>query len=123
MTNKPYILCADDLQMNQIVITEMLEKHFFVECINHGSECLDSIAQKRPDLILMGESMPIRDDYDICKNLREDSRYKEIPIISLSCEHTEHDASVVQEDLYDLYLSKPIDEEQLITSIKHLLSS
>jgi len=131
MNGKPYILCADDVQMNQILITEMLEKYFDIECINHGSDCIESVAQKRPDLILLGESMPLRDDYDVCKFLREDIQYKEIPIISLSAKtssakNSANDKSAnfgeAYGEEYDLYLSQPFDEELLISSIKRLLS-
>lgn len=119
MKNRPFILCADDLQMNQIMMTEMLEKYFYVECINNdGGECLEVISNRRPDLILLGESMPIRDENELCKMLREEGQYREIPIVSL---FAKNDSGVTIEHDYDLHLSDPFDEELLIASINRLL--
>ncbi|MCK5648136.1 MAG: hypothetical protein KAI22_04585 [Gammaproteobacteria bacterium] len=43
-----------------------------------GQDCLDSVAQRVPDLILLGESMPLADDHEMKKMLRTNTRYKEM---------------------------------------------
>ena len=122
MNNKPYILCADDDVMNQIIIIEMLQEKYDLKCINTGQDCLDCVAQRSPDLILLGESMPIADDHEMKKMLRTNTRYKEIPIITLSGKTSEKDMDVGFDTLHELNIEKPFDEYQLLSGIKQLLS-
>ena len=119
---KPYILCADDDVMNQIIIMEMLQEKFDLKCINTGQDCLDSVTKRSPDLILLGESMPIIDDDEMKKMLRNDARYKEIPIITLSGEISDKVTDIGFNALYELNIKKPFDEHKLLSGIEQLLS-
>lgn len=101
MSNKPYILSVDDNLNNQINLTKILQNEFDLRCINKGKECLDTVSEKTPDLILLGDSMPICDDYEANKLLGSDKQYNEIPIITLS--------------------DKFFDEVQLVSNIKQRL--
>lgn len=121
MNGKPYILCADDVLRHQINISEMLHDDFELACTASGMACVESIVQRVPDLLLLGDKMPLTSTYDTCRFLRENTEYQDIPIISFS----ENDSDVVEPEnssyRCNLYLKPPLDKERLIDSIQALL--
>ena len=99
----------------------MLQDKYDLKCINTGQDCLDSVNKRFPDLILLGESMPLADDHEMKKMLRTNTRYKEIPIITLSGKASEKVMDIGFDTPHELNIEKPFDEYQLLSGIKQLL--
>jgi CheY-like chemotaxis protein len=123
MQTRPYILCAEDNLNNQLMIAQLLDKDFELACTTTGQACLESIEERKPDLLLMGEKMPLSIQGNVCSYLRTHQDLKEIPIISLfPCEH-DCNFMVNGKPGCDICLQKPLEKHDLTASINKLLHS
>lgn len=78
------VLIVDDTTLNRVMMTEILKKNIsditFLEAEN-GEEALQQIYEKEIDLVILDLNMPIKDGYDVLKEIKEDDRYVDLPII------------------------------------------
>lgn len=118
-----YILTADDEIVNQMIIEEMLEDTFEVSCVADGEQCMQSIAARKPDLLLLDVSMPRMNGFEVCRNIRANSTTNDLPIILLSGHaHNEQ----IQEGLAagaNEYITKPFSKDELIAAISAYIPS
>lgn len=79
------ILIVDDVSSNVLLMKALLgkEKYNLLSAMS-GIEALDCIARERPDLVLLDVMMPGMDGFEVAQRLREDEKYKDIPIIFLT---------------------------------------
>jgi signal transduction histidine kinase len=82
---KPLILIVDDMPKNIQVLSNILHnKGYNIRIATNGSQALESVKTKAPDLILLDIQMPEMDGFEVCIKLKENSETKEIPIIFLT---------------------------------------
>lgn len=74
-----------------------------------------------PELVLLDIMLPEEDGISILKNLRSDSRTKDLPVIMLTAKGTEYDKVIGLDSGADDYISKPFGTMELISRIKALL--
>lgn len=103
------ILIAEDNPTNQMVISAMLKKlgHEFVIC-NNGQEALETLHKEGFDLVLMDCQMPILDGFATTRAIRNEAKWKDLPVVALTAGVTEKE----QKQCYDAgmsdFLSKPV---------------
>ena len=86
----------------------------------NGLDALVDIQSENPDLVVLDVMMPEVNGYDVCYQLRFNSKYEKIPIILL----TKRDQEIndkIGERVNIGYVPKPIDSKLLIEKIKSLL--
>ncbi|NOQ15483.1 MAG: response regulator [Methyloprofundus sp.] len=111
--SKPYILCADDDPVNNELVEIYLEDEYEVQCVCNGQECLDAVAQRQPDLILLDVMMPVMGGKETCEYLKNSPDTKHIPIVVLSAQSYEDDIKVMLDLGVYGYITKPFDSQQL----------
>jgi len=128
-TSKPpfkkyHILVAEDFEINQEVITPILEKTgFLVTIVTNGEEAVQAVKKKAYDLILMDIQMPVMDGLEATKKIRNlDDPYKAaIPIIALTAHALKGDRERFLKVGMDEYLSKPVRSKELTDIISKLM--
>ncbi len=120
------ILVAEDNPVNQRVAIRLLEKRgYHVEVAFNGKEAVERNSQKRYDLILMDVQMPEMGGFEATRLIREAEKAdgKRTPIIAL----TAHAVVGYRERCLgagmDDYLTKPIDANQLYSSVASLTAA
>lgn len=81
-----YILVVDDDPMNIKIAKHMLEEKYDVGTAQSGTEALESLDRKRPDLILLDLHMPGLSGFDVIDRLKADESYKDIPVVFLTAD-------------------------------------
>jgi len=89
---------------------------------NDGMEGLDQARSIDPDVILLDVMMPKLDGYKVCRMLKFDSQYKDIPIVLLTARSGSQDLDIGEEVGADEYLTKPFDVEEVVTLIAKLVN-
>ncbi len=108
------ILLAEDNPINTEVARGLLEKHGLqVSCCENGQEVLKLLDKETFDLVLMDVQMPVMDGYEACEYIREDLRFKELPIVALTANAMRGDSDKSLAAGMNDHLSKPIDPELL----------
>lgn len=122
MTKKGKILVAEDERKILNLLQLYLEKNNYqVITAQNGIEALEKIKKFDPDLLVLDIVMPEMNGHEVCKKVRKDKKYKDIPIIYLSS-LTEKQSIVSSLELGgDDYLTKPFDPNELIARINAIL--
>lgn len=112
LTKSKTALVAEDNEINQIVIKEILHNlGFEVEIANDGQEALNMASKISYDIILMDLQMPVMDGFESTKKIREFDTTT--PIYALSAAVMKEDKELTKQAGMDGHLSKPIDKNQL----------
>lgn len=124
MNNKKKILLVDDEQDMVYAVKMQLEASGFkVLTAQDGQEGLDKARKENPDLIILDLMLPRIDGYKICRMLKFDEKYKNIPVIIYTARAQEADEKLGYEVGADAYLTKPFDPKKLLAKINELLNS
>jgi two-component system alkaline phosphatase synthesis response regulator PhoP len=128
MSLQKRVLVVDDEPDFASIVQGNLEKEGFeVDVAYNGVEGMEKVQANPPDAIVLDVMMPEKDGYVMCKELKGDDRYCEIPVILLtavashvtSTRYTHADGMSTEADDY---IAKPASAEQITESIKRLLS-
>ena len=119
---KTNILIADD-EPNQLeLMTFNLENAgFSIIRAQNGTEVIELVEEKNPDLIILDWMMPKMSGIDVCRALRSKAETKLLPIIILSARSEEGDKLLGLDTGADDYISKPFSPKELISRVKALL--
>jgi diguanylate cyclase (GGDEF)-like protein len=128
MTNRAWaaanvnILVVDDTPDNLRVLSASLgEQGYQVRCAKSGEMALTTAKKQPPHLILLDIKMPGMDGYEVCRQLKADTRTQEIPVIFLSAMDDVLDkVQAFQAGAVD-YVTKPFHEEEMVLRVRHQL--
>jgi len=112
------ILVVDDTGFNRELIIQLLEDKYDCVEAGDGEEALRRAAEVRPDLILMDLGLPVLDGWEATKRIKADQELKRIPVIAVTSHAMVGDEMRAREVGCDDYLSKPIDENELMRKIQ-----
>lgn len=119
MANKQKILIVDDDENIANLISLYLTKECYETCIEHdGQSALDAFKEYAPNLILLDIMLPGLDGYEVCREIRRESK---VPIIMLSAKTEVFDKVLGLELGADDYIIKPFDSKELVARVKAVL--
>ncbi len=116
------VLIADDNPQ----ILELLEAYLEplalqVILATDGQAAFEMAQRERPDLILLDIMMPKRSGFEVCRLLKDDPRYRDIPIIMVTALNELGDVERARECGAEDFLSKPVNKTQLLERVQNLL--
>jgi DNA-binding response OmpR family regulator len=116
------ILAAEDSPTILEMMKQSLEEAgFFVITAADGQDALDKARTQKPDLIVLDLMLPKIDGYKVCRMLKFDEKYKNIPIVILTARSSDADKKLASEVRADAYMVKPFEPEALLTKIKEFV--
>lgn len=119
MANKQKILIVDDDENIANLISLYLTKECYETRIEHdGQSALDVFKEYAPNLILLDIMLPGLDGYEVCREIRRESK---VPIIMLSAKTEVFDKVLGLELGADDYIIKPFDSKELVARVKAVL--
>jgi DNA-binding NarL/FixJ family response regulator len=117
------ILIVDDEPLNVDYLEQELESLGFVtETAADGLEALDRVAAAPPDLVLLDVMMPGMDGISALRVLKGDPETRLIPVVLMTALNAVEDRVRGIEAGADDFLSKPVDERELVARIRTALS-
>lgn len=81
----------------------------------------EKVAIEKPDLIVLDVVMPGRNGFQACRDLKNDDRCKNIPIILCTSKNNESDKFWGQQQGANEYLTKPFKAEDLLAVVKKVM--
>ena len=123
MSKKKIFLVDDDPDFVDAVKAVVESGGYDVEVAYDGKECLEKIEKVKPDLIILDVMMPEMNGHEACKELKQDPKYSEIPIILLTAVASRVTSSTythrdMLESNAEDYIPKPVEPEVLLARIK-----
>ena len=112
------ILLVEDNPINMQVARELLERvGILVEEANHGGTALRMLQTGRYDAVLMDLQMPEVDGFTATRLIREDARFKRLPIIAMTAHAMEEDRQKCLAAGMNAHVSKPFDLGELYRTL------
>jgi DNA-binding response OmpR family regulator len=119
---KNRILVVEDeeslLKLESILFTS---KGYDVTGARDGREALDSIAQSRPDLVVLDVMLPVLDGFEVCRAIKENSETRSIPVVMLTAKKSSADLERGRVAGADAYITKPFKSVRVLEVIEGLL--
>jgi CheY-like chemotaxis protein/signal transduction histidine kinase/HAMP domain-containing protein len=114
------VLIVDDDVRNIFSLTSVLEDHGMnVRFSENGRDAIETLeADPDVDVILMDVMMPEMDGYETMRRIREDQRFKSLPIIALTAKAMKGDREKCIAAGASDYIMKPVDTDQLISLLR-----
>jgi putative two-component system response regulator len=116
------ILIVDDSPLSRMTAVDLLslDGYELLEADN-GFYLTDYILAEKPDLILLDVIMPHLDGFAICKQIKQDERTSNIPVILMTVADDREYRRKGIEAGSDDFLTKPFDRFELLTRVKSLI--
>lgn len=115
-----HILVVDDDKNTRLFLSAVLEgAGYTVTAANNGLDALDVMDREHIDLVVLDVMMPKMDGYEFTRVLRESQN--NLPILMVSAKHLPVDKHKGFTVGTDDYITKPIDDEEMLLRIKALL--
>ena len=113
------VLLTDDNAVNRQVVRMFIQPQgaIITEATN-GQEALDALARERFDLVLLDVHMPVMDGVETIRRIRESrSAWRSMPVIALTADAMAGDRERLIALGMSGYVSKPIDQSELLSAI------
>jgi len=114
------LLVEDEEDIRRLIKRKLeAEGHIVTEAEN-GMSALRMIERDRPDIILLDIMLPELDGYEVCRKIKGDYRYRDIPVVMVTCKAADYEILEGKEAGADRYLTKPFNLEDLIEAVEEL---
>ena len=116
---KTLLLVDDDLRNTFALSTVLEEKGLNVIIAENGQKALDALEKHQNiEVVLMDIMMPIMDGYEAMRRIREQEKYRNLPIIALTAKAMAEDRIKCLEAGANDYMKKPVKTEELLALLK-----
>ena len=122
MDKKGKILVVDDEPLNIQLISFSLKGEYTILTALNGHDAISKLKEHSPDLILLDVMMPDISGFDVCKIIKTNPSFVDIPVIFLTAMES-HEGALQGLDLGAIdYLTKPVDLELLKLRVRNLVA-
>ncbi len=120
--SKPLVLIVEDEAALATMLRYNLEKKGFrVAEATDGTEALNSIVERQPDLVLLDWMLPAVSGLEVCRQIRRLPATRDLPVIMLTARADEQDAVRGLDTGADDYVTKPFGMDALYARMRALL--
>lgn len=118
--NYKLLIVDDEPEIGELLAYNFKKKGFDVMTVQNGYSGFDTVKSFHPDVIILDIMMPYVNGISMCRQLKKDERYKNIPVLFLSATN---DAQLIRSALDaggEKFLSKPIHLNVLIETVVNM---
>ncbi len=120
---QPKVIIVDDDRETREMLTLTLElEGLEVAQAANGLRLISILHVDRPDVILLDVMMSWIDGFELCRSIKKNEEFKDIPVIFVSAKKTPEDVREGLEAGAVDYFPKPVDVEKLVARIHQLLA-
>jgi len=111
----------DEEDIRELVAINAKKAGYKTKGFSDGKALIKYLKKSVPDIIILDIMMPEMDGIEVCKILKSDERYRDIPVIMLTAKTDETDKILGLELGADDYVTKPFSPKELVARIKAVL--
>ena len=110
MDRKRILVVDDEIYIVHILEFSLTMEGYSILTASNGEEALRVIDSERPDLVVLDIMMPKLDGYEVCRRLRQDEQFQELPVILLSAKGRPIDREAGLQAGADDYITKLLEK-------------
>jgi two-component system cell cycle response regulator len=116
------ILVVDDIPANvKLLEVRLLAEYFEVLTATSGPDAIETCENGKVDVVLLDVMMPDMDGFEVCRRLKNDPATSHIPVVMITALDQVADRIRGLEAGADDFLTKPVNDLQLMTRVKSLV--
>src|SRR5439155_1179846 len=116
------ILVVEDSPTQAEELQYILEQNGYqVSRATNGKKALEAMNKRKPTIVVSDIMMPEMDGYQLCRRIKEDNNFKDVPVILLTSLSDPVDVIKGLECGADNFITKPYDENYLLSRIQYIL--
>lgn len=116
------ILIVDDSPSQVRLMQDLLSHEGYRPVgLNDPLRVEETIASERPSMILLDVVMPVKNGFQLCRELKGNSDFKAIPVILVTSKNTESDKFWGQQQGADGYITKPFTRDELLRAVRRFV--
>lgn len=122
MTKQKVLIIDDDTDLITLLRTRLESAGYGVISANDGDVGILKVEKEKPDLVILDLRLPHLGGFWICKSLKSQDKYKNIPIIILTGVYkSEEEKKQTLKLSAEAYMEKPFEAKELLEKIRDLL--
>lgn len=115
------VLVVEDALTDMEILSRYLQQAgYFVVSAKTSEEAQEKITKNKPDLIFLDVILPGKSGFEICREIKNNPVTSQIPVVFCSTKHSDVDKMWGNMLGASAYLSKPINQEELLTTLQNL---
>ncbi|HBB31283.1 MAG TPA: two-component system response regulator [Cyanobacteria bacterium UBA8803] len=115
------LVVEDSVTDMQIISSCLQQAGLNVLTADSGEEALVKLNTYKPDVIVLDVVLPGRSGFEVCRDLKTEAHTRKIPIVMCSTKGGEMDKFWGMKQGADAYLAKPVDQTELLRTVKQLV--
>ena len=115
------LLVIDDSDQIRWFLKHVFNKEYQILEARNGQDGINVALKEEPDLILCDVMMPVKDGYETCREIKNDPKMAQTPVVMLTAKVESEDVITGIETGADDYITKPFDVEILRSKINSLM--
>jgi chemosensory pili system protein ChpA (sensor histidine kinase/response regulator) len=123
VTRTRALVVDDSLTMRKVLGRLLDREGYDVLLAKDGMDAMQVLQEATPDIILTDIEMPRMDGFGLARNIRDDFRTKNTPLIMISSRTADKHQTLAKEIGVDAFFGKPVQDEELIAKMKELLET
>ncbi len=117
------IVVVDDSTAEiQLIETQLRGAGHTVVSYPNSDKLEDKLVLDKPDLIILDVVMPGRNGFQTCRDLKNDDRFKNIPVVLCTSKGTDSDKFWGQQQGANAHVVKPFKPEDLLAAVKKAMA-
>ncbi|KQT44970.1 response regulator PleD [Devosia sp. Leaf420] len=115
------VLIVDDIPTNvRLLEARLTAEYFEVLTASSGAQALEICETAEIDIVLLDVMMPVMDGFEVCRRLKSNPKTHHLPVLMITALDQPSDRVKGLEAGADDFLTKPVDDTQLMARVKSL---
>lgn len=115
------LIVDDDLVIARILVVLLQRQGYQTETIHDGELCRAKCAEFKPELILLDVNMPFINGIEVCRKIKTDLQFKDIPVIFVTADTSDEILQKAYEAGGSDYIRKPVSQTELLARVRSIL--
>ena len=121
MSGKKILVVDDDTDLLKMLELRIKAEGYEFISARDGSEMLNILNMKKPDLVLLDVMLPNMDGYTALREMREQEEFKDTPVIILTAKEEKKIGDLFAFEKISFFVEKPFESSDLLKKIRSLL--
>jgi len=115
------LIIEDEVDIAELIGFNLERHQYDVHLAHDGVKGVEAVFEVKPNLIVLDVMMPKMDGFQVLKELRNDQRSKNLPVLMLTAKAQTEDKIRGLEQGVDDYMTKPFSPKELVLRVKSIL--
>ena len=123
MANSKILIVEDSPTYLRKIADSLQSSGYEIITAIDGEEALEKAVQENPNLIVLDVILPKKNGFQVCRQLKTSPATQDIKILMMTSKSQDSDRFWVLKQGADDYMTKPYEDEELLSNIANLLQT